>query len=336
MAFADMVAELRGSVPKLPISFCPTLINRAWRQVRESNLWSFQLFESAWISPPLITTGTVTLAQGSVTLTFDATAIAAINAAQLLSTYSLITQRQFRNSAAGGIYSIIAYNSVTGVATLDRPYADQPFGPAQTYQIYQVYYTAPYKDHRTWLSVRNPSMFLDLDLTTTRSEIDAMDPQRTWYQFPSRVVPYGADLRGLGTSTPSSTLYYPMYELWGQPVSPFTYQCYGIRNGSPLVNPSDVLPPIIEEELVLARARRYAYEWAEANRDLTPRATSPDFKFLMGLAEKEYTELKILYRKQDKEFVNNWITQRGGQCASRGIGYYNTLAMTAGPYSGGY
>ena len=333
MAFQDLIVELRGSVPKLPIAFCPTLINRAWRAVRESNLWSFQLFESAWISPPLITSGTVTLQQGSPSLTFDATAIAAINAAQLASPYSLITQRQFRNSAAGGIYSIIAYNPVTGSMTLDRPYADQPNGSGQTYQIYQVYYTAPYKDHRAWLSVRNPSMFLDLDLTTTRAEIDSMDPQRTWYQFPSRVVPYGADLRGLGTATPSSTLYYPMFELWGQPVSPFTYHCYGIRNGSPLVNPTDVLPPIIEEELVLAKARRFAYEWAEANKDMSPRSSGPDFKFLMGLAEKEYGELRTLYRKQDKEFINNWLTTRGGQCAARGIGFYNTLAMTAGPYA---
>lgn len=331
-----MQAELRGSIPKLPWSYTGTLINRAWRQVRESNLWSFQLFESSWISPPLITAGTVTLTQGLSTITFDATAIAAINAAQIAQPYSLITQRQFRNSAAGGIYSIIAYNGATGVTTLDRPYADQPSGAGNSYQIYQVYYTAPYKDHRTFISVRNPSMFLDLDLTTTRAEIDAMDPQRTWYQFPSRVVPYGADLRGLGTTTPSSTLYYPMYELWGQAVSPFTYQCYGIRNGSPLVNPSDTLPPIIEEELVLARARGYAYIWAEANRDLSPRSSGPDFKFLLGASEAEYKELKTLYRKQDKEFVNNWLVQKGGRCQSNGNSYYNTLSGTAGPYSPNY
>jgi hypothetical protein len=122
-----------------------------------------------------------------------------------------------------------------------------------------------------------------------------------------------------------------MYELWGQPVAPFTYQCYGIRSGSPLVNPSDTLPPIIEEELVLARARGYAYIWAEANRDLTPRATSPDFKFLLGAAEAEFKELKILYRKQDKEFVNNWLVMRGGQCAARGGNYYDTYSKTAGP-----
>ena len=103
MSLQSMQAELRGSVPKLPFAFTSTLINRAYKTIRNANLWSFQLFESSWITPPLINTGTVTAAQGSSALTFDATAITAINAAQALSTYSLITQRQFRNSAAGGI-----------------------------------------------------------------------------------------------------------------------------------------------------------------------------------------------------------------------------------------
>ena len=326
-----MRSEFCGSVPKPPFSFTGTLINRAYRQIRESNLWSFQLYESAWITPPLINTGTVTLTTGSSALTFNAAAIAAINAAQLLSPYSLITQRQFRNSAAGGICSFISYNSITGAAVLDRPYSDQITGAGQSYQIYQVYYPAPYKDHLTWISVRNPSMFLDLDLTTTRAEVDAMDPQRTWYQFPSRAVPLGSDLRGLGTATPSATLYYPLYELWGQPVTPFSYQCYGIRRGTPLGAPTDVLPPSIDEELVLALARRYAYEWAEANKDMSPRSSGPDFKFLMGLAQSEYAKLLTLYRKQDKEFVNNWLVTRGGQVAQRGS-YYNTLAGVAGSH----
>ena len=116
MAFQDMRAELRGCVPKLPFVYTSTLINRAYRTIRESNLWSFQLFESSWITPPLISTGTVTCATGSPNITFNATAVSAINAAQLLSTYSLITQRQFRNSAAGGIYNIISYNSLTRAA----------------------------------------------------------------------------------------------------------------------------------------------------------------------------------------------------------------------------
>jgi hypothetical protein len=139
------------------------------------------------------------------------------------------------------------------------------------------------------------------------------------------------DLRGLGTTTPSATLGYRLFELWGQAVTPFTYQCYGIRVGAPLVNPTDTLPPNIDEELVLAKAKHYAYEWAEANKDMSPRSSGPDFRFLMAQTDAEYIKLLTLYRKQDKEFVNNWLTSRGGQVAQRGS-YYNTLAGVAGSH----
>ena len=333
MAFQDMVAELRGAVPKISITFCPTLINRAYRDIREANLWSFLLYESSWITPPLISTGTMTANQGSSSVTFDANAIAAINAAQLTSTYSLITQRQLRSSAAGGIYNIIAYNPTTGAATLDRPYADQSFGAGLSYQLYQLYYAALYSDHLTYLTITNPSMFLSLDLTATRSTIDLTDPQRSWYEFPTKAVPLGIDYRGQGTATPSATLNYPLYELWGQPVSPFTYQCYAIRRGVDLVNPADTLPVQIPQELVLARAKYYAYEWAEANKDLSPRSVGPDFKFLMGATMALYTKLLTLYRKQDKEFCDNWLTNRSLNAVTANWGYYSTLSGTAGPYA---
>lgn len=331
MSFISMQSELRGSVPKLPISYCSTLINRAYKSIRLANLWSFNLFESSWITPPLINTGTVTTTQGLATITFDATAVAAINAAFLLSTYSFITQRQFR-IGVGGIYSIIAYNNVTGAATLDRIFGD-PGGSGQSYSIYQLYYTAPFRDFRTWVSVRNPQMFIDLDLTTTRAEVDAMDPQRSWYQFPTRVVPFGLDLRGAGTINQSATYLYPMFELWGQPIQLFTYQCYGIRNGADLSAPSDTIQPQIREETVMARAKDYAYEWAEANKDMSPRSSGPDFKYLRGATMAEYTALLQKDRQVDKDVIDNWITARMPGLAGRGNSYYNTISGYAGPYA---
>jgi hypothetical protein len=331
MSFISMQTELRGSVPKLPISFAPILINRAYKSIRLANLWSFNLFESSWVTPPLVNTGTVTATQGSAAITFDATAVAAINAAQIAQPYSLITQRQFR-IGVGGIYSIIAYNSVTGAATLDRTFGD-PGGAGLSYMLYQLYYPAPFQDLRTWISVRNPQMFIDLDLTTTRAEVDAMDPQRTWYQFPTRVVPYGLDIRGAGTPNQSSTYQFPMFELWGQPIQLFTYQCYGIRNGADLVNPPDVIPPQLREETVIAKAKDYAYEWAEANKDMSPRSSGPDFKYLRGATIEEYTKLLQKDRQVDKDVVDNWITARQPGLAGRGIGYFNTISGYAGPYS---
>jgi hypothetical protein len=326
VSLQSMQTELRGSVPKLPITYTKTLINRAYRHIREANLWSFLLMDSAWASPPLVNAGTVTTVQGLAALTFDATAKAAINAAG--TPYSLITQRQFR-IASGGIYSIIAYNSATGVMTLDRPYMETG-GAGQAYQIYQVYYIAPVKDYLTFITVRNMQMFLNMDLTKSRQWVDMKDPQRSFYAFPTVVVPYQYDRRGEGTATPSSSLGYQLYELWGQAITQFTYQCYGIRRGVDLANPTDELPIAIPEELVLAKAREFAYEWAEANKDMVPRATGPDFRFLMGKAQSDYKALLIQSRREDKEFANNWCYDRGFSLYAVARGYYNTLASTAG------
>src|SRR5208282_1525379 len=326
-----MQTELRGSLPKIPWSYCGTLVNRAWKDIRESGLWSFNLFTSNWITPPpLIGQGTVTTTQGSPSITFDATALAAINANVIANPYAPATVYQFR-IGVGDIYSLIAYNPVTGAATLDRPFAD-PGGAGLSPQLYQLYYAAPYKDLLGWISVRNPQMFIDMDLTKNRDWIDAMDPQRTWYQFPTKVVPFGPDLRGQGTASASATLGFPLYELWGQPVTPFTYACYGIRRGTDLVNPTDTLPVQVGEDCVMARARFYAYEWAEANKDITPRSSGPDFRFLMGEAMSIHKELLRQYRRQDREFTNLYFSQFG-MATGVGIGIYNSLSGVASPYA---
>jgi hypothetical protein len=123
-----------------------------------------------------------------------------------------------------------------------------------------------------------------------------------------------------------------MYELWGQAVTPFTYQCYGLRRGQNLVNPTDTLPFAIGEDVVLAMARMYAYEWAEANKDQMPRSAGPDFRFTYGSAQEEYKKRLINYRKNDKEQVDNWLTSRGVTWSSQAL-YYNTLAGFASPSS---
>jgi len=330
MALAEMMAELRGSVAKLPFAYTKTLVNRAWKETREQNLWSFNLFDSGWFSPPMINAGTCTVQQGATLVTFDPL-IATPALIAGTTNYSLITQRQFRGGSIAGIsqiYNIINFDPIHGLVTLDRPYMDQTVTNG-AYSIYQVYYPPPMQDFLTWVSVRNMAMFLDLILTASRGQIDAQDPQRSWYQFPTHVVPYGIDVRGTGTLTPSATSGFPLFELWGQPVTPFSYACYGIRRGTDLVNPTDTLPTQTPQELILAKARYYAYEWAEANKDMSPRSQGPDYRFLMGQAEKVYQDLLRKYRRQDKEYVDLWFVNRNLKAAPWNIGQYNTIAHVA-------
>ncbi len=342
-----MMAELRGSIPKLPYAFTKTLVNRAWRNIREANLWSFQISEWAWITPPPLTTGSATFAQGFNTVAFDTNAQAAITSWQAANPYALLTTQQFRGgNVAGlsGVYNIIGYDSSTGIATLDRIYAD-PSGSAASYTIFQCYYVPPMDDFFGLLSVRNMQMFLDLDLDHTRSWVDARDPQRSWYQFPTHVIPWGADQRGVGVtgssgqSLQSATAGRMMFELWGIPITPFTYDVYALRRGTDLVNPTDALPVQIGEDMVLELAKYYAYEWAEANKDQMPRTSGsfyiqgPNFQFLMSQAMAWYQKLKTQYQLADREAIDNYFHHREPDIASRAFGYYNTIAGVSGPYT---
>jgi hypothetical protein len=312
-----MITEIRGDVPKLPFPMVRTLINRAWKDVRRNNLWGFQLYDGPqWISPLIVSTGLATTVQGSSTVTLDATATAAVNASAISASYSPIIQRQFR-IGAGTIYNIWGWNSL-GTLTLDRPYGETS-GTIVAYNILQVYYPAPYEDHRTWVTVRDMIDFMNLRTNMTREQIDGIDPQRTWYYMPTAVVYYQQD-----QNPASSTYRFPMYELWGLPTSARNYQLYGIREYPDLSANDDTLPPAIGEDLVTAQARYYAYQWAEANKGTIPRNQGPDFKFLMSQTAADYKRLLREYRRNDRETVNNWYSVR------RLGPYYDSFA--SGPY----
>lgn len=328
MSFLTMYAELTGAIPKLPVNYAMTLVNRAWADIRRKNLWSFQLFEANWVSPGLINAGTVTATTGSNTVVFDVTASTAITAIALSGPFPTnILQRQFR-IGIGTIYNIWAYSESGGIVTLtlDRPFAD-PGGAGQSYIILQCYYEAPMQDFRAWINVRDIVNFNDLDFETTRQEIDFRDPQRTMFYLPTNCVTYQQQ------QNPDSSNYgIPMFELWGQPSYVLTYQLYGIRKGTPLVNDNDNLPPAVGEDAVVALARSYAYEWAEANKGDMSRNVGSDFKFLMGAALAEYKRLYKEYRMQDRELVDSWWGIRRPRGWMGNInGYYNSINASASP-----
>jgi len=320
MTYLQMWSELKGMVPNFPVPLAKTCINRAWRDVRRQNLWSFQLYEGNWITPAVISAGAVTVTRGSTAVTVDATAQAAINA---ISSISTIVQRQFRTSVGRTIYNIAGWSSGTLTLALDRAYGET--SAANTgYQILQVYYAAPYQDHLTFFSIRNQEFFRILKHNTPRHELDRRDPMRTWSNFPSHVAMYQTD-----NNSTSPTYRYPLYEIWGIPLSVMTFQLYGVRKLTDLTLPSDSLPPQIGEDCIVELAKVYAYQWAEAHKaDLAKGG--PDWKFLMGSAMSEHKRLLKDYRRQDRETVNNFFSIR--QLPSdRAHAYYNGLVGVAYP-----
>lgn len=327
MSFASMSGEVKGAVPKIPFDYCYTLVNRARQDAYRQNLWSFLTFESNWTSPAWIQAGTVSVTQGSPTITFDSTASAAIYA-QYLQPPSAITQRQFR-IGVGTIYNIWAanYSNTSAIVlTLDRNY-QEPTATLQPYTILQCYYAAPVQDFWCWVSIRDMLNYNDLIYTKSRAWIDARDPQRSIYYIPTHCVPYQLD------QNPASPTYqWQLFELWGQPSYVLTYQLYGIRKGVALVNDSDTMPPQIGEDCVIALATKYGYQWAEANKGDIPRGAGSDYRFLIGEVAKDYSRLFSDYRRQDRSTMDNWRTRARPRHGWGWWGaYYNGINATANP-----
>lgn len=155
----QLAAEMTGSMPGLSNLYARKFINQALEEMQTDYLWSWMIGEGILIIPTAVAAGTATVTYLSNQVQFDATAMAAIAA---FGTNPPVTQCQFRVPSSGPVYNITAYNTGTGIATLDRLYTE-PSGVGQEYTIYQIYFnppsvdgTTPNTDFLRYLSILNP------------------------------------------------------------------------------------------------------------------------------------------------------------------------------------
>lgn len=316
MSLETIASRLTGYVANLPKEEAYNLVNEAWKDIRNDRLWSFQLCEDGIATPTVIQTGTVTAVLGQNTVTLDAAATTALTGL----TNPLLTQRQFRIQGYT-IYNIV--NLVGSVLTLDRPFIDPP-GSGLSYMCYQAYYVAPVKDFKRWLDWRDMTNGVWLDIYKDRSEINIGDPKRLFFAFPYYVLGFQTDNRPL-----TSTQGYMMYELYPNPLSVVSYMRWWVRTGADLVNPDDVVPEPITDELLFFKSKVRAYQWAEGNKNPdSPRGAGADFKFLTTSAEAEYErELKIIGKK-DRDLKELFV-KRMHRYGARKAPYYSTLVGRA-------
>jgi hypothetical protein len=328
MALENMASRLTGYFPRMPKSEAYNIVNDAWTDIRTDRLWSFQLVEDSIATPNVINVGTFTTVQGTNTVTADASASVVIAGL----TNPFITLRQFRITS-GGIYSIVAADFTVPTAvvlTLDRIYTD-PSANSQPYQIYQCYFAAPVPDFKRWIDWRDLTNGDWLSIYNTRREINMGDPQRLYFTFPHWVLPFGQDLR-----PGSSTLGYPLSELYPNPLSYVSYMRWWIRSGADLINPQDTLPYPMQEDLVFARSRMKACEIAEYTRDPSvPRGQSADYKFIYGAAKSEYDTLLKKVGFKDRDITDIFLSRirRDGTTGLNRLAYYSSLSGRA--YMGG-
>jgi hypothetical protein len=310
MSLITMGAELTGCAPGIDQDLAIIKIKEAWETIRKLRGWSFQFASGGFSTPAALRSGTVTIngGFGGTTVTGDAVASALWNGASQYG--SLVSQRQFR-IGGGTIYNIVALNNTNPsaiVITLDRAYTDPltSYTAAPGYLIYQPYLVVPVRGFTRWLAVRDMTnvrwLNIDADYQDRRTT-DKADPQRQLYTQPLMLLPYQTDQRA-----GSPTIGWFQYEMYPQPTSQYAYQTWYAWDGPDLVNPNDVLPSAITENMVKCLARVGCYEHAEANKDpQNPRGAGGDFRFLMGAAQKQYESEKQVCRTKDLELVNMFM-----------------------------
>ena len=330
MSYLTMKAELSEAIPGLSRIYAGTLINRAWRVVRDSTLWSFQLRQSSFASPAQVQAGTVTTpVPPSNVILGDATATAAWAA---IAPPPFLTQYQFRVSDYS-IYNVIGYDTTTyapfAALLLDRTFVDPVTSPpGNNYQLFQCYYAAPSPTFRRWLSVQDMVNGYALRIWNSRRDLNVLDPQRQITTDPTDILGLGQDTR-----PGSATIGWPWFELWPVPTSRVSYMTWYVDLGGDLVNNSDTLPSPVGEDVVMLKARVYAYEWAEARRDImAAKGAGPGYLQLMRDVEQRFEfRLKTL-RVLDKDSVDATMAQINSANAS-GWGlnpFYNSSTMRAG------
>jgi hypothetical protein len=112
--FQAIVAEISGIVPGYSSFLCARDVQKAWRDILSRRTWSFLVSEGGFNAPPLIQVGSVTITQNSELVVFDTIAAAALDAA--VADTPTLTERQFRISTAGEIYSV--ENELHGLSML--------------------------------------------------------------------------------------------------------------------------------------------------------------------------------------------------------------------------
>lgn len=285
-----VAAELVGQVPGLSFLLAQTLVERAWEEILKERRWSFLVAEGQLLAPGSVTAGTVTVTQFSKSVVGDATAAAAW---QAISPNTPITAQQFRVGTGGPLYNITAFDG-SSTLTLDRFYGESS-GAAQTYQVYQCYFSPPSTDFKRWVSVGNPVQGYPLVLNKMKAEIDIKDPQRGAQGDAYWVAQYKADANGN-----------PLYELWPHPTNAASYLALYERNGQPLTV-SDILPAAIPKGLLTNRALHHAYMWAMAQAAINPTSRNPNWNYLLQNSELIYAaQLKVCKRNDEETFLQTF------------------------------
>lgn len=314
ITFKELQNRLVGAINVIPASAAGEFINDALREIYDDYDWGF-LYKEVYIRTPAIIEGTADVVKFQSTITVDAAIQTLINAItendvgletrQIRLVAPTIQERSFT-------YNIIDYDNATGVVTLDKPWQDST-NTAAKIQILKIYYTAPEYirpydpaieevpdpviDFRRFEVVVSSQNQRRLWIDRTQEDLNKIDPRRTNYLGETTsIVPAFVDQFGN-----------QIFEFYPISRSERLFRVKYLRKGQPLKNATDTIPDAFSKELVLAKAKQFAYEWCLANSHLIQNVGNPSrFANLIAMLQSPnnssgYPYLLAMAKRRDEE-----------------------------------
>lgn len=313
MAYADLAAELAGTISGLSPILAATYVKRAWQDIVNERNWSFKTALATLVCPAQITTGTAAWTQYTTTLAFSPAATTALT--PFVGGTPAITDLQVRFSG-GPLYRIVAVLLASPLTvTVDRPISEAT-ATVGTYQVYRAYIKPPVPDFSRWDSfdsyVWNRTRTGNA-LTKTSVDFDRMDPRRA----SSGPMTYlGSLIADTSNALPA------LYEIWPHPMAGDTFTVTFKRNGPPFTLPTDIQPQVVPDSLIMARAMGwYGAVWGQANKSRIPDLKGIDFNVLIQEARARYKDDLRLIKLQDDDKALDSVYNRGHYGGGRsGVG----------------
>jgi len=266
--FDVLWGEVKQSFPNLSPFLAKRFVQRAVQDIYDSRQWSFLQAEGVLFTPAAYSqTSGMQFSQYSNQVACDANTITNLSGPSI-GMFPPITKRQISFNDRTQIYNIMSLDpnfTLNGIIFLDRPVLEPAVGAfACPFTIFRCYYGPPSAgtlgaettDFLRYNSIYNPVLanFL-VNVQSPRQLLDRKDPQRVDMGIPYYLYTY----KGASDGT-------PQFELWPHPMAENILLCSYQRLGTIPTANSGVLPIIIGDDLVIAKAKCYACLWADANK----------------------------------------------------------------------
>jgi hypothetical protein len=302
MTVKDLANYVIGTVPRISYPAALKIASRAWKDIRENGHWSFLVRSGQIAFPGAVSAGTVSVTQFSTTIDFDATSVTALNASATATGVPIIGRGFRAVTQVGNYFVITAYDSGTGVATLDRMFSAVTT-PAATYVVNRPYFTPPGgEDFIRFYSVVDPTEGYPVEPDFLRVELDRMDPQRQATGNPYRIAYFSLD---------PVTKALPLFEAWPTPdtarLLETQYTSKGLVDWSTsqraLTDQNFTFPPQLNTEVLEHRALWLAYQWAEANKGRYEELRGITWRFMWQEAQRDYNLAVTKAQRVDRELA---------------------------------